>query len=442
MTALPDTGSRAPDYRDPPPTSPDTGPSPDTGERRRRRRGRWNQASAPPSPEELARRERMAQDQARAVAYREARSARAQEADQSDRLRITSDHDGDEEIVYASVRTIDGRVITLQELFGASAEVEMRLPTVPKTRGQRLEMVRRILAARSEGTPERNRTDNERKIAASEEAFRGVAEAVSQARANRTQKFKEKRAAVLGAETKYLETLKDAKEAFLEEFRAASSSVNEQVGVHLESLLGVKEPDVERYFDAWMRKEGRNAIAPWELPEDELKHLGYKNRVTGEYEDAVPWRAQDWKDDWKMFWKTRENNQNQAVRRKLGYAPWKHRSIRVAAEVGHLMSTGLFNVAGFGTAMVLGGKAIWRSTVEPLAYWGVRGLAKIIAGGLEPFGVKGNWADRVWKEPPWKKRGDWPFVGPVMNLFRAVKRGTPWGEKRSATKEQSSKKKE
>ena len=431
-----DTAPRTPDRRDPPLASPDTGPSLGAGGRRGRRRGRRDGASAPLSSEEIARRARMDEDRARATAYVEARSARAAESDASARLTVAQ---GDDESRFrVTVNKTDGETITLQELLGASADAKTGLSVSPETPKQRLEMVRRILAARSEGTPERNRTDNERKIAVCEEAFRGVAESVSLAKADRKKKFKEKRSAILGAETKYLGTLKDAKEAFLEEFRAASSQVNEQVGVHLDALLGVKEADVEKFFDAWMREEGSKAIAPWELPENELEHRGYKNRATGEYEDAVPWRARDWKKNWKMFWSTRDNNQDRAVRRKLSYSFPR----RAVTEVGNFVFARFFNVVGFGTAMVLAGKSLWRSTAEPLAYWGVRGFTKIVAGGLEPFGVKGGWADKVWKEPPWKKRGDWPFMGPVMKLFGAMKRGTPWGEGKSGAEGKKGKKKD
>ncbi|KKW34222.1 MAG: hypothetical protein UY79_C0003G0048 [Parcubacteria group bacterium GW2011_GWA2_53_21] len=392
-----DTAPRTPDRRDPPLASPDTGPSLGTGGRRGRRRGRRDGASAPLSSEEIARRARMDEDRARATAYVEARSARAAESDASARLTVAQVDD--ESRFRVTVNKTDGETITLQELLGASADAKTGLSVSPET---------------------------------------PVAESVSLAKADRKKKFKEKRSAILGAETKYLGTLKDAKEAFLEEFRAASSQVNEQVGVHLDALLGVKEADVEKFFDAWMREEGSKAIAPWELPENELEHRGYKNRATGEYEDAVPWRARDWKKNWKMFWSTRDNNQDRAVRRKLSYSFPR----RAVTEVGNFVFARFFNVVGFGTAMVLAGKSLWRSTAEPLAYWGVRGFTKIVAGGLEPFGVKGGWADKVWKEPPWKKRGDWPFMGPVMKLFGAMKRGTPWGEGKSGAEGKKGKKKD
>lgn len=83
-------------------------------------------------------------------------------------------------------------------------------------------------------------------------------------------------------------------------------------------------------------------------------------------------------------------------------------------------------------------RTIWRSALEAPTYWTVRGWFKLVGGSLNALGLPHKWTDEwIMKTPPWKKRDEPPFVGPLMHLFGAMKRGRTWGEAKPKKDKQS-----
>ena len=361
------------------------------------------------------RKTRMAVNEAKVKAHKEARLARAKSSKEGD---VFFDKDKDGSVKSAEIRYANGtEFVSLHEILEAE-DVEIKfgnkkergvvvVDKEPVTKLEKLNLILELITAKSFKTKSHDRTDNERKIASVYEARDEVAQVLARVKMDEEMSFDEKRDEYVAAQDSYISSLGDATDALLEEFRAASERLNEKVfkesrhvgdarGLHLETVLGISDHEVEAYLENLVRVENEGTLMPYEWTPK-----GYKNRATGEIEDF--WRNPT--EMWDMYWGTNDIGIDNKFTDVLGGYSEAGKWNMTKNVSRAVMSAGLLGGALAG----VGVRSVWKKIgMKPWYYTRTHG-AKLVGKGvdiaLKWMGLKmPKWfktSDKVTEKKPW-----------------------------------------
>jgi hypothetical protein len=322
--------------------------------------------------------------------------------------------------------------VSLKEIFGAEKvklkmngrekRGEVIVPGEMNNAFEKLNVVLRIITARVMTKDPYDMNDREKKIYAMYQELDKYHKAVCDARADKEMSFEDKVELILDAEKQYLAKLKDIPNALLEEFQEASESLHDKSksddseGVYLETVLGLRENEVEEYLKKLIWLQSMDAIAPYELTQQ-----GYKNKATGEIENPSIVSRDGLEQRVKMYMRTTELGQELEVRKRIG----GHKAKVAARTAMHINYATVVSGLIVGATVGLVARSLWRTFFEWPTYHLSGFIGKTVDKWMKKLHVPfaESLKTDTKREPPWKKRGDKPIIGPALKLWGALATG-------------------